>query len=421
MEILLARRAGNSTQLNRYWVSLAWSVSLLLAISCAAQQPDRGQVQPYFRLRSHQTQYAGPADRQTDFQQVSEVRIGYFGPSDPLDRTAGQMWRGASLAIAEANREGGFHGKPFRLVPVWSENPWGTGVKLLMRLVYKDQVWAIIGGVDGASTHLAEQVVAKARLPLVSPVSTDKTVNLANVPWMFSLAPRDDLIAAVLAPRVVQATGTGKFVLISANDHDSHLLTREVRKQLTRLKAMPALQFEFEAGTEHLDDLVRASLACDPQVVVTVANADESLQLVGSLRQHGFRGLIVGGPEFARSRFLREVDTSRGPLSYPLLEEISRCESSHEGTSTSDALTVQQLPAPQEPLPADFDVTARQTYDAVRLTVAAIRKAGLSRTEIGKALRELSPCCGLAGRIEWDRLGSNIRQPSVVTLADRQP
>ena len=32
------------------------------------------------------------------------------------------------------------------------------------RIVYQDRVWAIIGGIDGPSAHLAEQVVAKARL-----------------------------------------------------------------------------------------------------------------------------------------------------------------------------------------------------------------------------------------------------------------
>ena len=108
------------------------------------------------------------------------------------------MWCAACLAIEEANQAGGYEGLPFRLVPGWSGNPWGSGITAVTRMVYSQKVWAVIGGIDGPSTHLAEQVVAKARLPLLSPGSTDKTVNLANVPWMFSCVPDDHLLAPVL-------------------------------------------------------------------------------------------------------------------------------------------------------------------------------------------------------------------------------
>ncbi|MCP5117243.1 MAG: ABC transporter substrate-binding protein, partial [bacterium] len=116
-----------------------------------------------------------------------------FGPSDPEHPLGGQMWQAAQLALELENDAGGYRGKPFRLIPAWSKDPWGTGTAELARLVYRHHVRAIVGGIDGSSTHLAEQLVAKARLSLVSPVSTDRTANLANVPWIFSLAPGDHL------------------------------------------------------------------------------------------------------------------------------------------------------------------------------------------------------------------------------------
>jgi hypothetical protein len=45
---------------------------------------------------------------------------------------------------------------------------------------YEDKVWAIIGGIDGATTHLAEQVAAKAQLTLVNPVATDRSILCAR-------------------------------------------------------------------------------------------------------------------------------------------------------------------------------------------------------------------------------------------------
>ena len=80
----------------------------------------------------------------------------------------------------------------------WSEKTGGTGVSSLTRMAYTDRVWALLGSIDGASTHLAEQVVAKARLSLLDPMSTDGTINQANVAWAFSTLPSDQTIAKAL-------------------------------------------------------------------------------------------------------------------------------------------------------------------------------------------------------------------------------
>ena len=96
---------------------------------------------------------------------------------------------GTTMAIEEANAEGGYKETPFRLKPGWSENPWASGVSSVVRMAYLERVWAIIGSIDGSTTHLAEQVVAKARVTQIDPASTDRSVNMANVPWVFSCLP----------------------------------------------------------------------------------------------------------------------------------------------------------------------------------------------------------------------------------------
>ena len=144
---------------------------------------------PYLDQRNTQLTYNGPGRDDPAPANISEVRIGYFGPADGSDPDGGQMWQGASLAMEEANSQGGYRGLPFRLIAAWAGSPWAGGVANLVRVVYNDGVWAIIGGIDGATTHLAEQVVAKAQLTLINPVATDRSIHEAGVPWMFSCAP----------------------------------------------------------------------------------------------------------------------------------------------------------------------------------------------------------------------------------------
>lgn len=159
---------------------------LLASVEAGAAEPasDGRQVSPapFFNARQHTSEYVGPGRDLPPPAEAAEVTIGYFGPRDPLDPLAGDMWRAAEMAVAEVNARGGYQGKPYRLITAWSENPWASAVRQLAELVFQRRVWAIVGGADSATTHLAEQIVAKAHVPLVSPVSTDKTVNLTNVP-----------------------------------------------------------------------------------------------------------------------------------------------------------------------------------------------------------------------------------------------
>ena len=53
---------------------------------------------------------------------------------------------------------GGYRGKPFRLVPSWSESPWAGGVNRVARMVYEDNVFAILANsfaVPGATVNAA--------------------------------------------------------------------------------------------------------------------------------------------------------------------------------------------------------------------------------------------------------------------------
>jgi branched-chain amino acid transport system substrate-binding protein len=359
----------------------------------------------FFYARAHQTNYAGPGREKSPAIDVTEVLIGYFGPSSPSDPRGADMWSAACLAVEQANREGGYHGLPFRLVAGWSENPWGTGVREVTRMAYIDKVWAVIGGIDGPSTHLAEQVVAKARLTLLNPASTDKTVNLANVPWMFSILPADHLLAPVLARAIASNAGKKSFVFVSAVDHDSHLFAVELTRSLIRYELSPAYQFEVKPGQGNYDRLVEQIMRAGPHALVLIAPAAESAKIISAVRSRGFEGIIYGGPCMGRQDFIQRAGDAAEGVVFPLLFEHGK-----EATAFEKIFTARFGKRP--------DYLAAHAYDAVNLLIAAIRKAGLNRALIHDALRSLSPWRGVTGEIRWDPLGSNSRPISLGTIRD---
>jgi branched-chain amino acid transport system substrate-binding protein len=372
---------------------------LILVILFLAQVPPCGFAQkdspnqPYFDARKEQMEYVGPGREEPEPANLREVLIGYFGPSDPAHPEGGDIWRAVNLAVEEANAEGGYRGLPFRVVPAWSENPWGTGVSDLVRLVYNDKVWAIIGGIDGPSTHLAEQVVAKARLTLIGPASTDKTVNLAGVPWMFSALPGDDLAAPVVGEALLARRDA--FVILAATDHDSHMFLVELRKFLAAKGARPIFLYEFKSGTQDFSELAARVEKSNAGAVVLIAGSTDSARLLTTLRDKGFAGQILGGPWMARRTFLSAAGAAAEGVLVPLLDGPAP---GFQGFAAKFQSHFGVFP----------DVTTARAYDATRLLITAIRKAGLNRARICDAVRELSPWDGVSGTIVWNPLGEDM-------------
>ena len=377
------------------------SIFILFALSSTiwagevrSNKPQSREV--FSNLRTRQTDYAGPGREQRPPTDVKEVLIGYFGPNESSDSRGGDMWNAACLAIEQANGAGGYNGLPFRLVAGWSDNPWGSGVTEVIRMAYVHKVWAVIGGIDGPSTHLAEQVVAKARLTLLSPASTDKTVNLANVPWMFSCLPADHLQAPVLARAIASEAGDKSFLLVSAVDHDSHLFTVELKKSFVKHRLIPSYHYEFKPGQKNIDGLVEKIAHNNFHALVLIASDTDSARIISAVRQKGFKNCIFGGPCVGKRSFVEQAGDAADGTVFPLLYTHGK-----ESKSFDEKFTARFGKQPDYP--------AAHTYDAVNLLIAAIRKAGLNRPRIHDEVRALSPWNGVTGEIRWDPLGSNSR------------
>ena len=353
---------------------------------------------PAYRLRDKQMEYHGPGRETEQEAATDKISIAWFGPSDPKHLVGGDLWCAAQLAIEQANAAGGYQDKPFQLMPVWSETPWDEGARRLAGLVYREGVVAIVGGMDGPSTHVAEQIAAKARLPVIAPASTDKSINLAGVPWIFSCLPGDHLLAPVLADAMIDEGEPRRIVLLSSTDHDAHVFSVELQAALRMRKIGLAHHYDFASKTTDLDELARQAIKLDADSIVVVADTATSAELVIALRESGFEGTVFCGPAAARRRFLEIAKSDAEGILVPMPSDQLACEEAREFSRLF-----------RERCEHEPDYAAAQTFDAVSMLLAAIREVGSNRVQIADALRGLSPYEGVAGRIRWDRVGANTR------------
>jgi branched-chain amino acid transport system substrate-binding protein len=330
-----------------------------------------------------------------------EIRIGYFGPADDRHPLGGSMWKGVSLAFEDHAPK-----RPLRLMAVWDENPWTGGAGKLAKLIYEEHTAALIGGIDGTSTHLAEQIVAKALLPQVDPASTDRTVNAAFVPWIFSVMPDDRALMRVLVDGMLAAGQRPSFVLISSTDHDSRITRREFLLAAER-RLRPQRAAEFHPGKTNLPALID-NLTVEAAVVL--AGPADSAAVVRELRRLKPELRIYCGPAAGSRTFLELAGGAAEGVRFP-----DPLERSERAAGFARRFTERWGEPP--------DYLAFHAYDAGELLIEAIRRAGANREAIRDALRGLSPWSGVSGRIEWDKLGRNSRPASLAEIrrGARQP
>jgi branched-chain amino acid transport system substrate-binding protein len=420
---LLPPRA--SARLARLWASAAGLCSLLLQLQTntgADASPGPAGPTPFFNLRQSTLNYHGPS---ADFTNLTELRIGWFGPTNLNDPLHGDLWWAANRAVDEANAAlpiselrsqiSNPPHLPFRLVPRWSVDPWGTGIPQLTRMVYDEQPLAVLGSVDSASTHLAEQIVAKANLPLVSPVATDPSVTLAGVPWMFACAPSDVAVARVLANEILEFDVRGgspsprapfRLVLLTATDHESRMTSREVLQEFSRRQRLPDFRLELSTRAGALDHLLTTLAEIEPQVMLIVSGAEDAARLVRAIRDDTRSGnsalwsaAIFGSQAMGRTRFLELAGDAAEGVRFPLLAVPAPDDAG--AVEFIEAFTAARGHAP--------DYAAILTCDATRLLLAAIREAGPNRDRVRSALTGLSPWTGMGGTIRFDGTGQNTR------------
>ena len=328
---------------------------------------------------------------------LTEVRIGLFAPD------SGGAFKGASLAVEQVNATGGLHGTPLRIVARWSDNPWSGGAREMVRLVYGDSVWAVLGSVDGNVTHIAEQVVTKAWLPLLATGSADPTLTYIRIPWIFRLPPDDEAQAEVLVRDGVIARSLSHVGLITSTDHDGRTFAKSLLERLRSQDVTPAFHLQL-APNGDVGAIVPRVRAFSPGAIIV--RLPPSL-LPALLDQLSGAGLRV-------------------PVLLPWIPQLS--PSALASHYAGDVLAIQPFGEADNAAYAAFDRAYRARYgcdptpvaaysfDAVHLLVHALEASGLNRPALRDAIAAATGFIGAAGTITWDNAGGNRAEPVLLVL-----
>ncbi len=362
-----------------------------------------GGVRPFKEHFLLQMEYTGPGRAIPEPEHVDSVKIGFIGPimatvsvatggrshEEPLGI---QMLRGARLAIEEANARGGYLKRkvPFELVISNDNGLWGASGNEIVKMAYTDKVWAILGTIDGANSHIAIRVALKAEVLMMNTGDTDPTFIETNIPWVLRCLSDDRQQGYLLADYIYRKLGLERVGIIRANNRYGRFGVREIRDTSRRLGHPVVQEMTYLLGSEsfalQLDRLQQA----DVQAVVHWGDAEEGARVLNEMRARG-----MNQPFFASDRSVSDTfvqlagENAEGVVSaYPW------------NPNRDDAKLTRFRESFQERFGVEPDTYAAHAYDGMNMITWAVQVAGLNRAKIRDVLAYRSkPWPGVTGNI----------------------
>ena len=361
--------------------------------------------------------YSGAARDIPEPQDLTEVRIGFFGPIEhnPESVFGLRMLHGAQLAVEEANANGGYGGKPFKLMlhndydnwqakAVYGEDRptdptiWGSASNEVVKMVYDDKDWAIFGSISSESTHIALRVALRAEIPIVNSASTDPTIPETYIPWYFTDLQDDRVQSLTLARHIFTELGLKRVALLRVNSRYGRFGVLKFRDAARRLGHPVVIEQKFLPGDTDFTQQLRVIRSSRADAIVLWTDEIPAAAILKQMRAAGMKQRVFGAYRTLGPELLAEA----GPAA--------------EGFEA----VFPYNPTRNDPRWIDFnhrfkdrfqenpEQFASLAYDAMNALLDSICKAGLNRARIHDALANIGNYEGVTGHMVFDPNQKNV-------------
>jgi branched-chain amino acid transport system substrate-binding protein len=338
-------------------------------------------------------------------QATNPVKIGLL----ISDKNAVAAKHGAELAILQANKKGGFNGLSYELVVRSMEGPWGTGAKEAVKMIFDDEVCAIMGSTDGRNAHLVEQVTTKSRTVFLSAWSGDPTLSQAFVPWFFSCVPNNNQQAAILVDEIYSKQSLSPVGLISDLEYDSQSALKGFLNKAKVSGKPDPVKFSVNNTDLNFTDLLNQLVKADLKAVVLFVKPGTAAKIIQQLQSKK-----MNFPVYSTLSVLNENEVTNSEMK--TMQNQIRVTTSPWLKSNRNLFN-EEFQLKYGNLPG---TTAIFAYDGMNLLIEAIKKGGFERENIQKSLSEIH-YKGVSGLIQFDRKGNRSGSLILTPTKDGTP
>lgn len=380
---------------------------------------------PYDLNYTHPNIYSGAARDIPDPKDITEVRIGFFGPIEhtPEAPFGQRMLHGAQLAVEEANARGGYGGKPFRLMlhndyDNWqahtvygsdrSTDPsiWGSPSNETVKMAYDDKDWAIFGSISSESTHIALRVALRAEIPIVNSASTDPTIPETYIPWYFEVLQDDRVQNFTLARRIFTELGLKRVAILRVNNRYGRFGVIKLRDASRRLGHPIVIEQKYMPGDTDFTHELKVIRDSRADAIVLWADEIPTANILKQMRALGMKQRVFGS--------YRTIGPEMLALAGPAAEGFEAVFPYDPTRNDPKWISFnQRYEARFHQPPEQFAALA---YDAMNALLDAICAAGLNRARIHDALADMQTYDGVTGHMVFDPNQKNVSPMYLATV-----
>lgn len=385
-----------------------------------------GALIPYRDFFTQRTPFYGTGRDEPDPTGLTSIRIGFIASIEDVEepqrapvvgpeRIEGlkamfgrRMFLGATLAVEEANINGGYKGIPFEIVPRTDFVLWGQSSNELVQFVHKDRVWSVLSGIDSNHNHVLARTALRTEIPLLNAGSTDPTLVEHTIPWLVRNINDDRQNAYVLLHEIYRVKKLRRIAILRVNDRDGRMGIKEFVQGARRLGHPIVIEQRYLPQDTDFEDQLERIRKTSPDALVLWSNPVKAGQIVHQIRQLGIEVPIFGFDRMADDLFLETAkESAEGVVIVATMNPDS------EEVAWSTFVNRYQQRWVEKP-----DAFAAHAYDGMNLLINAIRTAGLNRVRIRDTLFELKQYLGVTGEIIFDTNMNDISKPWLAIVKD---
>jgi ABC-type branched-subunit amino acid transport system substrate-binding protein len=360
-------------------------------------------VKPFKEHFLEQMEYTGPGRAMPEPENLDSVKIGFIGPimSTVSVATGGKsheeplgikMLQGARLAIEQANARGGYLKRkiPFELVISNDNGLWGASGNEIIKMAYRDKVWAILGTIDGANTHIAIRVALKSEVVMLTTGDTDPTYIETNIPWVARSIGDDRQQSYLLVDYIYRKMKFKRVGIIRASNRYGRFGVREINDGSRRLGFPIVMEMAYKVGSTDFSMELERLRDAKTDALVHWGDAHEGALVLNQMRKMGMNQPFFCSDRCVQDEFIQIAGQNANGVicAYPWnpdrqdpkLDAFKRDFRARYG---------------EEP-----ETYAAHAYDGMNMLIWAIQAAGLNRAKIRDVIAYLPrPWPGVTGDI----------------------
>lgn len=328
------------------------------------------------------------------------LRIGVIAPlTGPASIYGISMRNGIRLAADAVNAGGGIAGQRLELVFADDANDKITAAEAARNLIYRDNVKLVIGTVSSDATMNVQRVCEKARIPMLTSVSTNPFITRVGSRYSFRCLTDDTVQASELASFAVRTLQLRRVAILHDSNKYGSMGARVYAARATELGQSIIANVAFDGDTVNFTKHLESIRPLNPDGLLIWGLAQESGLIVRQARELGMGMPVLGGDGMAPAGFLDLA----GPAAEGAV--VTMPFNPAKGGQAAQAFMERYRGA----FGSDPDSFAAHSFDALHLAASALRSSAERGIPLREALAAITAYDGVTGKGGFDASGNETR------------